>query len=42
MYVCMYVYASIYPEKTFINSKRHMYPNAHCSTTYNNQDMEAT
>ena len=24
------------------NSKRHMYPNVHCSTIYNNQDVEAT
>ena len=24
------------------NSKRHMYPNVHCSTIYNSQDMEAT
>ena len=24
------------------NWKRHMYPNVHCSTVYNSQDMEAT
>ena len=24
------------------NSKRYMYPNVHCSTIYNSQDMEAT
>ena len=24
------------------NSKRHMYPNVHCSTVYDSQDMEAT
>ena len=24
------------------NSKRYMHPNVHCSTIYNNQDMEAT
>ena len=24
------------------NSKRYMYPNAHSSTVYNSQDMEAT
>ena len=24
------------------NSKRHMYPNVHCSTIYNNQDMDTT
>ena len=24
------------------NSKRHMYPNVHCSTIYNREDMEAT
>ena len=24
------------------NSKRHMYPDVHCSTIYNNQDVEAT
>ena len=24
------------------NSKRHMYPNIHCSAVYNSQDMEAT
>ena len=24
------------------NSKRHMHPNVHSSTTYNNQDMETT
>ena len=24
------------------NCKRHMYPNVHCSTVYNSQDMEAT
>ena len=24
------------------NSKRHMHPSVHCSTVYNNQDMEAT
>ena len=24
------------------NSKRHMHPNAHCSTIYNSQVMEAT
>ena len=24
------------------NSKRHMYPNVHCNTIYNAQDMEAT
>ena len=29
----------IYPEKTIIQ-KRHMYPNIHCSTTYNSQGME--
>ena len=31
----------IYPEKNH-NSKRHMYPNVHCSTVYNSQDAEAT
>ena len=31
----------IYPEKT-INSKRYMYPTAHCSTIYKSQGMEAT
>ena len=25
-----------------INLKRYMHPNAHCSTIYNSQDMEAT
>ena len=30
----------IYPGESH-NSKRHMYPNVHCSTIYNNQDMEA-
>ena len=24
------------------NLKRYMHPNVHCSTIYNNQDMEAT
>ena len=24
------------------NGKRHMYPNVHCSTVYNSQDMETT
>ena len=24
------------------NQKRHMYPNVHCSTVYNSQDVEAT
>ena len=24
------------------NSKRHLYPNVHCSNIYNIQDMEAT
>ena len=24
------------------NSKRRVHPNVHCSTIYNNQDMEAT
>ena len=24
------------------NRKRHMYPNVHCSTVYNSQDMETT
>ena len=32
----------INPEKTKINSKRHMLPNSHSSTIYNSQDMEAT
>jgi len=31
----------ICPEKNH-NSKRHMYPDVHCSNIYNNQDMEAT
>ena len=31
----------IYPEETK-TEKRHMYPNVHCSTSYNNQDLEAT
>ena len=30
----------IYPKENIL--KRHMYPNIHCSTIYNNQDMEAT
>ena len=30
----------IYPEETRI--ERHTYPNVHCSTIYNSQDMEAT
>ena len=32
---------SIYPEKNH-DSKRHMYSNVHCGTTYNSQDMETT
>ena len=32
---------AVYPEKTLIQ-KRYMYPNVHCSTIYNSQDMEAT
>ena len=31
----------VYSEKNH-NSKRYVYPNVHCSTIYNNQDMEAT
>ena len=31
----------IYPGKNH-NSKRHVYPDVHCSTIYNSQDMEAT
>ena len=31
----------IYQDKNH-NSKRHMYPNVHCSTIHNSQDMEAT
>ena len=31
----------MYPEKTMIQ-KIHVYPNVHCSTIYNSQDMEAT
>ena len=30
----------VYPEETII--QRHIYPNVHCSTIYNSQDMEAT
>ena len=30
----------IYPEKTIKRSKRCIYPNIHCSTIYNSQDME--
>ena len=30
----------IHTEETRI--ERHMYPNVHCSTVYNSQDMEAT
>jgi len=30
----------IYPEKT-LNSKRSMHPNAHCSTIYKSQGVEA-
>ena len=30
----------IHTKKTRI--ERHMYPNVHCSTVYNSQDMEAT
>ena len=33
-------FMGIYPEKC--NSKRHIYPDVHCSNTYNSQDMEAT
>ena len=33
-------FLGMYPEKT--NSKRYMHPNAHSSTIYNSQDMEAT
>jgi len=31
----------IYPEKTTIQ-KRHVYPNVHCSSIYNGQDIEET
>ena len=31
----------IYPETTIIQ-KRHMHPNAYCSTIYNSRVMEAT
>ena len=31
----------VYPEKRH-NSKKHMYPDVHWSTSYNRQDMEAT
>ena len=33
----------IYLKKTKnTNSERYVYPNVHCSTVYNSQDMEAT
>ena len=31
-----------YTQRRLLNSKRYMYPNIHCSTIYNIQDMEAT
>ena len=31
----------IYSEKKY-GPKRYMHPNVHCSTVYNNQDIEAT
>ena len=31
----------IYPEEIKIG-KRHVYPNVHCSTIYNSQDIEST
>ena len=40
---CLYIFeinsSSVVESNNF---KRHMYPNIHCSTIYNNQDMEAT
>ena len=39
-HVCMWELD--YKESWDQKGKRHVYPNVHCSTVYNSQDMEAT
>ena len=40
--ICSSIASPGHPSREKHCSKRYMYPNIHCGTIYNNQDMEAT